>query len=656
MTLLREIMLVVVVIFLALFSANFILTVLESRNYLETQLQAHAQDTATSLGLSMTTAMADADNANLELLASAVFDRGYYSEIKLTSIDGEVLVHRSNSLQVDGVPDWFADILDLPNPEGRSEISRGWIRLGELSVRAHPGNAYRDLWRITRDFAYLFGIIVVLSYGLFGLVISFVMRPLRAVEAQANDICERQFAIVEQVPKTRELKRVVEAMNRMSTKIKAMFENQLELTERLRFEAKTDAVTGLNNKQEFDALVSAALQSEQGAGSSVLMLLQIRDFAKVNERLGFAEADDLLAQTATRMRTALNSRDEAILCRRGGADFAVFIPHINLEHARISLERTFQEIASLQLLTEPEFASSIHMAAVFAEQSTTISELFTEADAGLRNAQASSSNSTEFIIHGNRANPVTELVKQASEWRTTLMTVITKGDFLFHYQPIYRLGTEPRELLADEVFVRIQLDGDVVSAGAFIPMAERFGLLVELDQLIIERALTSLDESAGNSLVLNLSTYSLQNYAFREWFFEALQRHADKADRVMFELQEHAIHLSYQEVKTVIDLGNSLGYRFSVDHFGTSSTSFAYLQSMDLASIKIDRSFVSDIDQQTDNQFFVQSVVQIAQARDMLVIAEGVEREEELEVLESMNVDAAMGYLLGRPGPEISLT
>ena len=656
MTLLREIMMVVVLIFVALFSANFILTVLESRNYLETQMQAHAQDTATSLGLSMTTASGEADNANLELLASAVFDRGYYSKITLTSINGEVLVTRENAIQIDDVPSWFVNLLNLPSPEGKSEITQGWVRLGELSVRSHPGNAYRDLWRLTVNFGYLFAAIVILSYGILGVVISIVMRPLRAVENQANDICERQFAIVDHIPRTRELRRVVEAMNRMSTKLKSMFESQVALTEKLRFEAKTDAVTGLNNKQEFDSLVSAILQSEAGAGSNLLMLLQIKDFARINESLGFADADELLAQVATRLTDALTNREDAILCRRGGADFAVFIPGINLERARVSLEQSFQAVASLQTFTDSEFTDHVHMCGVFAEETTEISKLFIDADAGLRNAQASGSNGTEFLIHGDRENAITELVQQASEWRNTLLEVMEQESFLFHYQPIFELGSgSAQTFMANEIFVRIELEGEVVTAGTFMPMAERFGLLVRLDQLILKRAIEALTGDGG-VIVLNLSTYSLQNSEFLFWFKSLLSEHSSLSSKVVFELQEHAVHLAYDDVKDLIDHGNGLGYRFSVDHFGTSSTSFAYLQSIDLTYIKIDRSFVDQIDNNVDNQFFVQSVVQIAHARDMQVIAEGVERIEELEMLRSLGVDSAMGYLLGRPGPEISLT
>ncbi|MFT7090358.1 MAG: hypothetical protein ACJAYW_000318, partial [Candidatus Azotimanducaceae bacterium] len=145
-------MMVVLLIFVLLFSANFVLTVLGSREYLEEQMRVHAEDAATSLGLSMTTALAQQDNTSLELLTSAVFDRGYYSNISLVDIEGTLLVSRSNPIETDDVPIWFTELINLPTPAGSSEITRGWTRLGKLTVVAHPGNAYRDLWRMTLEF------------------------------------------------------------------------------------------------------------------------------------------------------------------------------------------------------------------------------------------------------------------------------------------------------------------------------------------------------------------------------------------------------------------------------------------------------------------------------------------------------------------------
>ena len=653
MTLLRQIMLVVIFIFLILFSANFLLTVYDSRLYLEEQMQVHAQDTATSLALSMTTALSGHDSANLELFASAVFDRGYYQEITLRDPDGKILIARNNPLNIDDVPHWFSQIITLPSPAGYAEIMDGWLMLGTLKVVSHPGHAYRDLWRITVDFFYLFCIITILSYILIGFVLKRIMQPLVEVEQQANDICERKFVILPNIPKTRELKRVVEAMNRMSGKIQHLFQQQLELTENLRREATTDPVTGLANRRAFDATVSAILSSESGPGSSSLMLMQIHQFSRINSELGRLAADDLLKQVAERIEETLSPIVGAVKSRRGGADFAIYIPRITLEKARIYLETTFQSVASLAYFTTESNLDMLHMGASFHEQSTDLSMMLATSDTALRNAISGGSNNTYFLIHGDRRNPVADLVKQAGEWQTTLKQVIENEELLFHYQPIYQSFQDEttRELLAYEIFVRLQLEGRIVKAGVFMPMAERFGLLSQLDQLIITRVFAELKHDSP-VFVVNLSTRSIQDETFNYWLTEMLATNQQFADRIIFELQEYSIHLAYPRVKELIDTASPLGYRFSVDHFGSGVTAFSYLQSLNLHFIKIDRSFVAGINEHTDNQFFIQSVSQIAQSRDISLIAEGVETASELETLLTLGVDAVMGYYLGRPGPD----
>ena len=650
MTLLRQLMLVVVFLFVVLFSANFVFTVYDSRQYLEQQLQVHAQDTATSLGLSMTTAMAEQDNANLELLASAVFDRGYFFEISLKDVDGEMLINRKSEVKIDNVPHWFIDLIELPTPAGKSEISSGWSQLGTLTIRAHPGNAYRDLWRITKDFFYLFCVITIASYGLIGLVLNFVMRPLRQVEHQADEICERRFMVLDNIPRTRELKRIVEAMNRMSVKLKDMFERQLHLTEQLREEASLDSVTGLVNRKEFAAVVGSVLSSESGSGASALMILSINRFDLFNNSMGREAADELLSQIAQRLTESFRTREDVVIGRHAGADFAIFMSRVDLERTRADLERAFQSVASLSVFTVEEHRDDLHMGAVFSEQSSSLSELLTGADTALRNAQVEGRNASSFLVRGDAADPVSALIKQAGEWHETLKDAIVNNAFLFHYQPIYHLPNQT--LLAQEIFVRLETNGEIVNAGVFMPMAQRFGLLEELDRLIIAKALNQLSE-ASPVFVINLSTRSLQDESFNLWLMNRLSEYSVHAEKIIFELQEHSIHLAYESVRRLVETASALGYRFSVDHFGSGATNFAYLQSLDLHFIKFDRSFVTGIQDNRDNQFFIESVVQIARSRDMQLIAEGVEQAEELQMLIHLGVDAAMGYLLGRPGPDL---
>jgi diguanylate cyclase (GGDEF)-like protein len=238
------------------------------------------------------------------------------------------------------------------------------------------------LWRITTDYLYLFCFIVIFSYGFIGLVLRFVLRPLLAVEQQANDICERRFTINETIPKTRELRRVVEAMNRMTQKIHEMFDRQVKLTENLRDEARIDHLTGLSNRKEFNALTTALLKTEGGGpGPSALMLMQIKDFADLNTSLGRDAGDELLSQVATRLQAAVQNRKGAILARYNGADFAIFLPSISLEHARVTLQGCFNAVASLKTFTDEALVDAIHIGMTFDSQPQQLAGMLTEADA-----------------------------------------------------------------------------------------------------------------------------------------------------------------------------------------------------------------------------------------------------------------------------------
>lgn len=117
----------------------------------------------------------------------------------------------------------------------------------------------------------------------------------------------------------------------------------------------------------------------------------------------------------------------------------------------------------------------------------------------------------------------------------------------------------------------------------------------------------------------------------------------------MLELHDYTVHPAYDQIKQMMDRLKPFGYQFSIDHFGAGTTAFSYLQSLDLHFLKVDRSFVRDLHNNTDNQVFIRSVAQIAHNRDISLITEGVEKEAELDALMRLGVDGAMGYLLGEP-------
>ncbi|MFT6433416.1 MAG: diguanylate cyclase (GGDEF)-like protein [Candidatus Azotimanducaceae bacterium] len=651
-------------LFIVLFTANFILTVLNSRLYLENQLQSHADDTASSLGLSMTTALQEKDIAHLDVLANAIFDRGYYQSITLKGLRGETILEKRNLIAIDDVPAWFLSLVALPSPVGQSEIMSGWSQLGVLSVISHPGHAYRDLWRISTDFFYMFIAILLLSYILLGLCLKLILRPLKEVEKQANAICEKKFTTLESIPRTRELKLVVEAMNRMSHKLRDLFAKQVELTENLRQEARTDPVTGLINRREFNAVLASKLNDESGAGSGALALIQIQNLVELNHNKGRNEGDAILKQIGQRLKTDFgqggnlvkNSAIEPLIARYSGAGFIAYFQNIGLEHARVKLLQLQTALDTIQLVDDASVDYSVDIGMTFQANPKTLSSLLTQADAALSTAQTQAGNGAHFVTFMD-GEPLSKLIKQANEWKKTLELVMTNEDVLLHYQPIYQYTTNNElktnyKLTKLEVFMRIQVAGEIIHAGVFLPMVERFDWLPKFDKIVVLQVFSQLADSKYE-LVVNLSTRSILDEDFTLWLGGFLKAQQKRSKRVIFEIQEHAIQLSFSKVKALVELGTSLGFRFSVDQFGISQSTFAYLHSLDITFLKIDRSIVDGISDSPDNQFFVQSVLQIAESRDITIIAEGVEQLRDLETLHSLGVDMAMGYLLGRPAAEV---
>lgn len=664
MTLLRQLMLVIIMLFIVLFTANFILTVLNSRLYLENQLQSHADDAASSLGLSMTAALQEKDVAHLDVLTNAIFDRGYYQSITLTGLKGEIIIEKRNRINIDDVPAWFLSLVALPTPVGQSEIMSGWNQLGVLSVISHPGHAYRDLWRISTDFFFMFIAILLLSYVLLGLSLKLMLRPLKEVEAQANAICEKDFTTLERTPRTRELKLVVEAMNRMSRKLRDIFAKQVELTEGLRQEARTDPVTGLINRREFNAVLTSKLSDESGAGSGALALIQIQNFVVLNQSKGREEGDVILKQIGQRLQTSFGPdaelgkkpANDPLIARYSGAGFIVYFQNIGLEHARVKLQQLKATLDTLQLFDQAAIDFPVNIGMAFQSKPENLSSLLTQADAALSTAQAQTGNGSHFIAL-TAGEPLSKLIKEANEWKKTLERVMTNEDVLLHYQPIYRYITNNGlktnyKLSTLEVFMRIQVAGEIIHAGAFLPMVERFDWLPKFDKIVVSRIFSQLIDDL-REFVVNLSTRSILDEGFILWFENILKEKQKFSGQVIFEIQEHAIQLSFSKVKALVQLGTSLGFRFSVDQFGISQSTFSYLHSLDITFLKIDRSIVDGISGSPENQFFVQSVLQIAESRDITIIAEGVEQQRDLETLHSLGVNMAMGYLLGRPAAEV---
>ena len=626
---------------------SFFLNISVTREYLQKQLQSHAQDTATSLGLSLSTVIDARDQVIAARMIDVIFDSGDYHQIIFNNVKGATLVKRQQILNVDTVPDWFIQLIDLETPAQSSQVMSGWNQLGTLEITSHPGYAYVELWRIMQTQFLWFAVIAVIGIILAQLFISGILKPLQQVERQAHEMALNKFGYKAPMPQTRELARVVFAMNDMGDKLGRVFNQQLGLIETLRAKSFIDTLTGLSNREGFDNRLKAELESQQRTGQGCLLLIQLSDFSGINQEHGRALGDELLTKVAAVLAAITKQNAGSFAARRTGVDFSVFLPGLMSDAVDDFAIKLLAELSALPILKQLLRVDVIHIGLACVGTDENTQTVLSKADMALRQAQTQGVSAWQRYANVVAADLSSE-VRQANEWHVILKQVLADRSVSLHTQPV--VDFKQKSLLYYQVLARIDVDDKVAVAGMFLPMAERFQLMIPFDQMVIEKVLSSLKLKQDNiAYCVTLSESSVADAYFLTWLDEALSSLKELEGRLIFEVSEHAIHYNEAALQRLSELANKYRFKLSVDRFGSSSVPFSYLQRIGLDIIKLDHGFIRDIQDNQSDQFFLHSAVQIAHSQEIQVFAVGVESEQEWRILKDLGLDGAMGYYLGRP-------
>ena len=649
MTLLRQLIIVIVILFTLLFAGSVIINVNNTRTYLNNQLRTISEDMATSLGMSLSPHIAKQEMTIVESMISAVSDSGYYREVVYTDVNGKPVVVRRQEVRIEGVPAWFVNLIPLETPRGEAQVMAGWVQAGSVAIAANPGYAYATLWGNSVDAFWWFlgSSAVALLAGVVAL--RFILRPLRAVEEQAKAICNREYLIQDKVPWTLDLRSVVAAMNLMSAKVKEMFKEQSDAMERLRAGTYVDSLTGLANRQYFDLQLKQLTKSRTSSSTNALLFIELADFKSFNERMGYQSGDKLLkgcAELITEVCKEVPNLDY-FAARPSGANFAVVIVD-TVDADALALAQKLG--AALAKLKERGFTDSDRVGhiGVAIHRGQAAGQLLSEADMALRAAQVAGPNA----VHMNEAKGSDEYsTYSASRWMTVLRDVLTECRVVLHRQPVVSCADESK-VLQYETLLRIYGDdGKLIPANVIIPMAKHLHLTQEFDKHIVTDALTRLakPEYASDVMAINLFPMSIRDGGFVAWLGDMLKSHAGVANRIAFEVMEHGVTDNLDALRGWVERMAETGARTGLDQVGKGFRSFSYLSTLKLDYIKIDGGFARGIQENRDNQFFVDSLVKYAHGPDIQVIAESVETREEWDTLKSLRVDGVKGYGVARP-------
>lgn len=643
MTLRKEVFIAVTLLFFVLLCGNLGTHLYGDRQRLVSEMQLHARNAA--MAIDQLSPQDDVASV-MALRADVWFRSHYFRNITVTGLQGQMLVDRNAPLDADGAPPWFVRVMDLPDVTYGTDLHQDGRPVAVLRLVIQPTLAYSALWAVFCEQVVLLLVLSSLAFICSAMALKWLLKPLKQLEEQAAAICDRHFVETHDLPRTRELRQVMETMNCMSNRLRVVFDDQVALTENLRSQSFLDPVTGLSNRRDFNARLQSLGESEHGYGGC-LMLVQVDDFGRYNFNHGHESGDECLRVLAAHLQTVTASAPDAIVSRRSGADFAVFMPGMNEEMAGTMAQQLVLRLRELDILNGHRVYVGVSCCQVLQPDH----RLLSEADLALRQAQSQSESGWKLYQDGD----VLQVAREARQWYATLNRVLLDHSILLHFQPVFLAAGEESSLC--EVYCRINVHNQLLPAGVFLPMAQRFGLAAAFDRLILDEILKQSQWHPANlKYCVNLSVQALGNQEFLQWLDNWLGSHAALAERLVIEVPAFVVVGGYEGVENLGRLLRRHNARLSLDHFGIHSATFGYLRSLPLGFLKIDRSFVRNIHQDKDSQFYVQSLIQIAHSCNVKVLGEGVELEGEWATLCQLGIDGGQGYFLGKPSAKLVLS
>jgi diguanylate cyclase (GGDEF)-like protein len=645
MTLRKQLFLAICLFLLVAFSGSFFAGLESSREQTLSQLRAHAQDAATALGLSLT-AQVD-DPAVMELMVSSIFDSGYFSSIRVIKLkDQQTLVERTAPTKIDGVPDWFVNLVDLRPEGGDALIMRGWEQLARVEVLSNPQFALAKLWDST-----LGSLIWLLLCGLFSAMIGGWMlrrqfRPLDSMVRQAEAISKREFLSLPKVPRTPELKRVVLAMNQMVEKLKALFVEEAARSEKLRAESYLDSLTGLANRRLLDEQLADHLRVCEQSRDGHLLMLRINDLNGLNQRLGGQRTDALITAVGELLKrlTQLPERRTWLAARNRGGEFSLLTPGLDAESAAHLAADISVNLENLRLTGASDCMPVAHLGVVAYHPGEPVSTLLLRLDQALTESRQHPEQPWVHLSHRDTAPNHSQ-----HDWRTWIDDALTHGKMQLYFQPVVQCA-DARQVLHHKVLARL-LDpqGEAIAAGHFLPWIERLGWSARFDLAMFE---ATLDDLVVNRrpLALSLSGSTLSDPVQWRTILDLLDSLPELAPLLTLEIDERQLP-SPEELQRLSHSLLATGYRIGLQHFGGRFSQIGNLTQLGLAYLKIDGAYIRNIDEEPDKRLFIEALYRTTNSIDLPLIAERVETQGELEAIRALGVFGVTGRLIGPPQP-----
>lgn len=635
MSLSKQLMLLISGIFLAIFAINFYTSINNIKSYLEVESEVHAQDTATSLGLSLAPYILETEDPILETMVNTIFDRGYFLEIRLADMDGQELVRKRNPETFDEVPSWFVDWLPMKSGSAFSDIDSGWMIGGRVEVTIHPGFGYLKLWKQFNESLSYSAMLFLISLAVLALVIRTLLAPLQRIRLMAERIGEGKYEKIEPLPWTAEMRSVANSMNLMSGRIErvvgSLNQRLSEASDRLH----TDPLTGLPNKVRFESSMKELfMQGKEGH----LFILRLDNLAAYVSRHSSVQVDAYIRAFATAVKEVANkdAGAKAHLFRIIGSEFILISPAATQEAAEALCD---QLCDAFRAVGEAFDVSEVgHIGGVgFDARCTT---------AGLLAAAAEAYEKSRIIGPNEYAlSEAPTAARSIEEWNRLVARAIDSESFDIKYANLsYALEAgNDSTVLIEEALADVRDENNIpVPIGTFISIAEITQRVAEFDLKVVRRVIDRIRvDGTKHPIAVNLSLQSIRSNHFRQTLFELLQTYKAESNSIAFSLSAYAASQDISVFISFIEFAHRAGSSVMLKRFESQQFNIDSLSGHKLDYIRIARHYTEDIAHSTEKRQMVEALQELGNLLDIKVHAESVASAEDIETLRQIGLAGA---------------
>ncbi|CAK0751465.1 EAL domain-containing protein [Gammaproteobacteria bacterium] len=626
MSLSKQLLLLISLMFVLIFAGNFAVGVNHIHDYMQLEARAHAQDTATSLGLSLSTHIADPRDPILETMIKAIFDMGYYQEIRLSGVDGNTLLVFGNNQVFEQIPKWFIEFFPLETVAAKSEISAGWNIAGTIHVSINPGYAYLKLYQHMQGAIYYSLAALTLSVLLLSLVLRLTLSPLKKIDRLARGITSGKFSRIEKLPWTTEVRNVAISMNLLSGKIEGIINNLNQKLEFLGQRLLCDELTGLFKMGRLEIDMEQLTDSE-----GYFFFIKINGFKDLSRTHGDEITDCFLKDFAAALTIDISTGyPEARAYRIDSSEFVLLVrgmPASALESCAQCLRQRLERIGE-----QYQQKDIVHIGIAPLNPLGTAAGILAAASDACEQAKLIGINS--YFIRRD-----TDRGKTIGEWRDLVFGIIDHGRYGVSYiGPVKDFAAG--RILMEEAFVQVFDEaGKTIPVGTFVAMAEKFGKIIYLDEGVTRKVVALMAmEQRTHGIVINLSMATLKSVEFRYWLGYFLYRNDNLIGQLIFGITAYTAAKDIPLFFDFINFIHQQGAKILLKRFDTQLISIETLRYLKPDYIRLARDLTTDLHIESDKRKLVKAMKELGELLDIAIIAEDVRNERDLDIVREIGL------------------